>query len=151
YNYYAYINIRGANAVWGGTAKILVDGQEVADPNYIVGLDPGLIDRVEVLRGPQASTIYGSAASGGVIQFFTKKGFSSLTPQVETKITGSYLQSPRANTGKTDDLLTLTGGSKDWSYRISGGYVNQGEWYDQAFQKDGSVGGTIRGNQGPIE
>ncbi len=35
-------------------------------------IDPALIDRIEVVRGP-ASTLYGSAAIGGVIQIFTRK------------------------------------------------------------------------------
>lgn len=32
------------------------------------------IDRIEVVKGPAATTLYGTEASGGVIQIFTKRG-----------------------------------------------------------------------------
>ncbi len=37
-------------------------------------IDPTTIERVEVLKGAAAATLYGSEASNGVIQIFTKKG-----------------------------------------------------------------------------
>ena len=43
----------------------------------IRGVDPASIDHIEVIRGPQAATIYGSDAIGGVMQIFTKKGSSA--------------------------------------------------------------------------
>ena len=30
----------------------------MADPAYVTNLDPGIIERVEVISGPQASTAY---------------------------------------------------------------------------------------------
>ena len=41
----------------------------------------GLIDRIEVLRGP-AGAVYGSDALGGVIQIFTKRGEKGFAPFV---------------------------------------------------------------------
>ena len=47
----------------GGTILTTVDGVEVTNPSYVGAvLDPNSIDHVEVIRGPQASTIYGSEA-----------------------------------------------------------------------------------------
>ncbi|MDX1389464.1 MAG: TonB-dependent receptor plug domain-containing protein, partial [Acidobacteriota bacterium] len=37
-------------------------------------LDPADIERVEVIKGPAAATLYGADAAGGVIQIITKKG-----------------------------------------------------------------------------
>ena len=48
-----------------------------AGEDRLSDLNPEEIDRVEVLKGPAASTLYGSEASGGVIQIFTKRGRSN--------------------------------------------------------------------------
>ncbi len=49
-------------------------------PSRIDDIDPSTIERVEVLKGAAAATLYGTEASNGVIQFFTKTG-SSGTPR----------------------------------------------------------------------
>jgi len=56
--------------------KTYVDGIELADPSYLSQIDPRSIERIEILTGPQASTIYGSNALNGVMQVFTKRGTS---------------------------------------------------------------------------
>ena len=45
-----------------------------AGEDRLSDLNPDEIERVEVLKGPAAATLYGSEASGGVIQVFTKRG-----------------------------------------------------------------------------
>lgn len=45
-----------------------------AGEDRLSDLNPDEIDRVEVIKGPAAATLYGSEASGGVIQIFTKRG-----------------------------------------------------------------------------
>jgi len=42
--------------------------------NRLVDINPNDIDRIEVLNGAAAAAIYGSRASNGVIQIFTKRG-----------------------------------------------------------------------------
>lgn len=37
-------------------------------------IDPGDIERVEIVKGPAASTIYGADAAAGIVQIFTKGG-----------------------------------------------------------------------------
>ncbi len=37
-------------------------------------IDPADIERVEIIKGPAAATLYGADAAGGVIQIITKKG-----------------------------------------------------------------------------
>lgn len=45
-------------------------------PSRLDDIDPATIDRVEILKGAAAATLYGTEASNGVIQIFTKKGSS---------------------------------------------------------------------------
>lgn len=45
-----------------------------AGEDRLSDLSPDEIERVEVLKGPAAATLFGSEASGGVIQVFTKRG-----------------------------------------------------------------------------
>jgi TonB-dependent starch-binding outer membrane protein SusC len=45
-------------------------------PSRLDDIDPNTIERVEILKGAAAATLYGTEASNGVIQIFTKKGVS---------------------------------------------------------------------------
>jgi hemoglobin/transferrin/lactoferrin receptor protein len=72
-------NIRGIGApdTSGDQGRIVlnVDGVQKFYEQYRLGSffsDPELYNRVEVLRGPASSTLYGSGALGGVINFTTK-------------------------------------------------------------------------------
>ena len=81
------IRIRGNNSLTSNDPLIYVDGQRIDnsssgafedEANQSVGfldnLNPQAIERVEVVKGPSATTLYGTEASGGVIQIFTKSG-----------------------------------------------------------------------------
>jgi Outer membrane receptor for ferrienterochelin and colicins len=57
-------------------------------------LNPNDIDRVEGLKGPAAATLYGSDASNGVIQIFTKKGRLESAPTWNFAFTGGYDRAP---------------------------------------------------------
>jgi len=48
-----------------------------ASTDRLGDLNPNDIERVEVLKGAAAATLYGSEATNGVIQIFTKRGHSS--------------------------------------------------------------------------
>lgn len=45
-------------------------------PSRLDDIDPATIERVEILKGAAAATLYGTEASNGVIQIFTKRGTS---------------------------------------------------------------------------
>src|SRR5207244_5051475 len=83
-DYYSSVAVRGASALSiVPSVKTFIDGVEVAYPNGIATIDPNSIDRIEITRGPQASTLYGAGALSGVMQIFTKKGQLGLTrPEV---------------------------------------------------------------------
>jgi vitamin B12 transporter len=68
------VSIRGANA---NQVQVLVDGVRVKSPTLgqaeLADLAPDMIERIEVIRGPQ-STIHGADAIGGVVHIITRRG-----------------------------------------------------------------------------
>jgi TonB-linked SusC/RagA family outer membrane protein len=70
------IQLRGINTLAGGTQPlIMVDGIEMRSAS-LNSLDLNNVDRIEVVQGASAATIYGAQGANGVIQIFTKKGKS---------------------------------------------------------------------------
>lgn len=66
------IILRGINTINNGTGPIfLLDGIKIDDIN---GIDPAIVDHVEVVKGPAAGMLYGSEGANGAIQIFTKRG-----------------------------------------------------------------------------
>lgn len=81
------VRLRGVNSVSQGNSPLIyVDGvrvfngrtptnvggrQFVSPLNDIAAED---IDHIEIVKGPAATTLYGTEASGGVLQIFTKQG-----------------------------------------------------------------------------
>jgi TonB-linked SusC/RagA family outer membrane protein len=68
------ILLRGINTLQRGTQPmILLDGVQLFNTNLNT-LDLSAVERVEVVQGAAAATIYGAQGANGVIQIFTKKG-----------------------------------------------------------------------------
>ncbi len=68
------ILLRGINSIVSGTKPmILLDGIEVAATG-LESLDLNNVERIEVVQGPAAASIYGAQGANGVIQLFSKKG-----------------------------------------------------------------------------
>ncbi|MDD0817128.1 TonB-dependent receptor [Curvibacter sp. HBC28] len=103
----------------------------------------GLIDRIEVLRGP-AGAVYGSDAIGGVVQIFTKKGEGAPQPTVgvglgslrsthaEASLSGSqngidYALGVQNNTSLGFNARTVATANPDRDgYRSNSGYARLG-------------------------
>jgi TonB-linked SusC/RagA family outer membrane protein len=99
------IRIRGSNSISLSNAPLLViDGVRVeSDPSTLsfgVGgqqpsalddLNPENIESIEILKGPAASALYGTAAANGVIQVTTKKGQAG-APQFRVWAEGGLLE-----------------------------------------------------------
>ena len=49
-------------------------GNDQGNPSRLDDIPPESIDRIEILKGAAAATLYGTEASNGVIQVFTKRG-----------------------------------------------------------------------------
>ena len=67
-----YGGIRGASSFGSSSPKIYIDGVEVANPLLVSQLNPDVVDRIEIIRGPQGSALYGSDAISGVINVLTR-------------------------------------------------------------------------------
>lgn len=84
------IRIRGNNSVSLSNAPLLiVDGIRVQnsersvaygvggqEPSRFDDLNPENIESIEILKGPAAAALYGTAAANGVIQVTTKRGYA---------------------------------------------------------------------------
>jgi len=100
------INIRGRSSIGlGNSPLIYVDGVRVdnavgtgptgsggfsAQGSLIGGrlndITPEDIQRIEIIKGPAAATIYGTEASNGVIQIITKRGAAGPKPQFSMQV-----------------------------------------------------------------
>jgi TonB-dependent starch-binding outer membrane protein SusC len=82
----AAIRLRGSvSASQSNQPLIYVDGVRQSADSYRAGgnskaaspladINPNDIDRIEIIKGAAAATLYGSEAAAGVIQIFTKRG-----------------------------------------------------------------------------
>jgi len=75
----------------GGFAGVGAGGGGV--PSRLDDINPNAIERVEILKGAAAATLYGTQASGGIIQIFTKQG-SFTKPKFTLEIEQSTLNYP---------------------------------------------------------
>ena len=125
--------------------KVYIDGIE-APANFLVsGIDLSSIERVELLRGPEASTIYGSNASGGVLLLFTKNGHNGkpqLSGSAAVGVTASdYVD---GNPLSMEHRLSVAGGGDGFSYSFGGSYDSFGEVIPQAdWRQVGAYGRTV--------
>lgn len=89
----ARVRIRGATSVsLSNDPLLIVDGVRVysntqsssigvggQDPSRFNDINPDNIESIEVLKGPAATALYGTAAANGVIQITTKRGTAGKT------------------------------------------------------------------------
>jgi vitamin B12 transporter len=98
------VSIRGANP---NQVQVLIDGVRVKSPTTglaeFADISPDLIERIEIIRGPQ-STLYGADAIGGVVNIITRKG------------KGPFAGAVRQEAGSYDTLRSS--GSASGTYRI---------------------------------
>jgi hemoglobin/transferrin/lactoferrin receptor protein len=111
-------------------------------------LDPALLQRVEILRGP-ASTLYGSGATGGVILFETRNADDVLTPG--SSFGGSASLGYESNNDAYAATATLAGRSGDAGIlasisRRSADDYEDGSGRTLALTEYDSVSGVVKGN-----
>lgn len=179
------VRLRGTSTVVGsGDPLYIVDGviinnssRELVDlggysQNRLVDINPNDIERIEIIKGAAAAAIYGSRASNGVVQIFTKRGVEG-KPKVEVStqfrvnqvrktleynkypfrfvnfLPGDLTQEPverydyqdrifRTAVG-TENNVSISGGSANTQYYLSGSFLNnQGIIDNTKFNRGGA-------------
>lgn len=153
--YDARLIIRGAGlkARYGvREIMILLDGVPITDPDGLTRLEPvdtQLIDRVDVVKGPN-STLYGANAAGGVVNIITKSpfeeiksvklGYGSNNTQMYSLIYGNHIG---------DTYLTLSGsrrstdGWREWNeFSTNQGGLKLGYMFDDKSTLEANISYT---------
>jgi hypothetical protein len=142
--------ISSLGTIYSSGPKVYVDGIETT-VRYGVTVDPESIERIEMVRGPQAAALYGSDATGGVIQIFTKRGGGNASrPEVTLESSIGRIESDVGRSGalRLDNSLALAGQSGTTTYRLSAAYRKMGDWLPGYRETSPSAHGQIRMEQG---
>ncbi|MFC0711853.1 TonB-dependent receptor domain-containing protein [Azorhizophilus paspali] len=119
--------IRGANP---GQTLVLVDGVRINSAASGMArlelLDPGRIERIEVIRGPLASQ-YGADAIGGLIRIFTRRGEPGLRPRLRLAV---------GNRGAFERELGLSGGDERTRFDLGASQV-ESQGFDRSSDNRG--------------
>lgn len=130
------ISIRGASP---NQVQVLLDGVRVKSPTLgqaeLADISPDLIERIEVVRGPQ-STLYGADAIGGVVNIITKKGRGTPFSATLEEGVGSY--------STWINRASASGQWKILDYSIAGSYAES----NGQFQNDASDQKALSGRLG---
>ncbi|MQA91778.1 MAG: TonB-dependent receptor plug domain-containing protein [Gemmatimonas sp.] len=186
------IRIRGVTSMTQGNAPLIyVDGVRIRSEDFpgtaqgqsaspLNSINPNDIERIEVIKGAAATTLYGTEASSGVIQIITKRGAGvagdpiwnvtvtqglSRSPQIGPDLddnwyetwgedTGDLFMEPYLRTGRTQDYnLSVRGAAGEGAARVD--YFLSGGWGDQqgVIPENASESLNVRGNLGfaPME
>jgi TonB-dependent SusC/RagA subfamily outer membrane receptor len=181
----ASIRVRGINSLTQGNRPLIyVDGVRMysdALPTTAQGqsssplndIDPNDIERIEIIKGAAATTLYGTEASNGVVQIFTKRGGTSQAPEWTARMSQGLSVLPQVGPTPSESFMARygekarglfmdqwvrrglaqeynlsvrasTGGPNAVNYFLSTSYGNeQGVLPDQSAQTT-----TVRGNLG---
>lgn len=146
-------NIRGIGTLGSSDESriiITVDGAAKFYEQYRLGSffsDPELYRQVEVLRGPASSTLYGSGALGGVINFETKDASDFLTDTdqaIRTRLSyGSNNDELAASVIFANRLMDNLEALVALNYREAGNY-SDGDGNDVGGSEFDSLSGLIK-------
>jgi outer membrane receptor for ferrienterochelin and colicin len=136
------LTIRGAGSE-GGLAQInvYVDGvQWAGGSGYLSALNKENIDRIEILRGPESSTLYGTGSNGGVVLIYTKKGIPDTNAWSATASAG-FIQSKWVPSSAFQQYYTLDKqiSFKNTSLLAGGTYQTNGPWIPGGGEKTGTA------------
>jgi len=136
---------RGASSFGMSYPKVYIDGIEVANPLLLSTFAPEDIDRIEVIRGPQGSAMYGSDAISGVINITTRHDASSFGgPRIELRSSAGLSQTDYAPLGAIAQThaINVRGGSRARSGSFGLATSRLGAWIPGAFSRQFLASGS---------
>lgn len=147
-------SVRGSSSFTSNYLKTYVDGVELASPYLLFAIDPASVERIEVIRGPQGSALYGSDAISGVVQVVTRRGRlgGDWRPQGELSVSGGLQQSKFTSNAEFAQRYSgfASGGGKHTSLGFGGSYDDAGGIVPGGGQAYRSVFGAVRQMAGPV-
>jgi outer membrane receptor protein involved in Fe transport len=142
----SYASIRGASSFGLSYPKVYIDGIEVANPLLISRLSPDAIERIEVIRGPQGSALYGMDAISGVVNIVTRsEGTGPEGQHAAVSSSAGIMQSDfsRGVLSQNHSLSLATGtGLRSADLHVSGGSV--GDFIPGGFNRNLNATGSAR-------
>ena len=133
------LSIRGAA---GSSAiapvAVYIDGIEYAGGSgFLCQLDKTNINRIEVVRGPGASTMYGTGSNAGIVQIFTNKPLMNQTAINMSAGAGFY----KSKWVKNDPIqqvydLEISKGFKKTAFTVGGSYRTVGAYLPDGGEKN---------------
>jgi outer membrane receptor protein involved in Fe transport len=142
-----YGGVRGASSFSTSYPKMYIDGVEVANPLLVTQLNPDVIDRVEVIRGPQGAALYGSDAISGVINVITRHdGVSPSGARVQvSSLAGASASRFGASLVPThDQRIAVRGGTNVRSAGLALQFGQTGAVFPSAQSRQVTIAGDAR-------
>jgi outer membrane receptor protein involved in Fe transport len=136
----------------GLPSTVLVDDMPVN--GAVPDIDPGILQRVEVLRGPQG-TLYGASSLGGVVRYITQDPSpQSASGRLEAGLNGvhngydlGYTLRASGNLPITKELAVRAGAF----YRQDPGYIDNPILNIQGINRDTAYGGQVVALWRPVD
>lgn len=149
------VSVRGAGSINAGTNPLwVIDGSPM--PGGLRSINPDDIESIEVLKDASATAIYGSRASGGVVQVTTKDGGDNPlqvnyhgSVSINSPVNNINLLTPEEYQNVTNDIIDDGGGNPEDRVEDTGAETN---WQKQIFNENAveqnhslSFGGNTNG------
>jgi iron complex outermembrane receptor protein len=134
-----YGSIRGSSSFGLSFPKVYIDGVEVANPLLLTQVSPELVERIEVIRGPQGAALYGSDAISGVVNVVSRHegvGADGNRAQIRSAIGYAASAFTPSAVGVQDHALTVRMGSNARSAGFTIGAATSGQYVPQAYSRE---------------
>ena len=148
------LSIRGAagsSAV--APVAVYIDGIEYAGGSgFLCQLDKTNIDRIEVVRGPGASTMYGTGSNAGIVQIFTNRPLMNQTVINASAGVGFY-ESKWVQTNPIQQVynLEVAKGFKKVAFTLGGSYRTVGAYLPDGGEKNKGIYTNAAFNLGKLQ